>query len=180
MNIDQIQMNISKAAVRGDKNDRNTKWENTMSGIKIVRALVGFFIFFALYIPGFAQSVATKERTQICERGELKSQASSRVSIDTINRVEQIEALRARLLEIQMKKVELQDRLDELDYELQPDSIQRALAFVGSVRPMDELRSALRLKLENERARVNELLDLLDLRGQQLEAAISGAEKEAE
>jgi hypothetical protein len=148
--------------------------------MKIVRILVGSFIVLALYIPGFAQSAATKERAQICERSELKSHASSLVAIDTITRVERIEALRARLLELQVKKLELQDRLDELDYELRPDSIQRALAFVGSVRPMDELRDALRLRLENERARVNELLDVLDLSSQRLEAAISEAEREVE
>jgi len=151
-----------------------------MSRMKIVRILVGWFIVLALHIPGFAQSAATKERAQICERGDLKSHASSLVAIDTITRVERIEALRARLLEIQMKKLELQDLLDELNYELRPDSIQRALAFVGSVRPMDELRDALRLKLENERARVNELLDVLDLSRQRLEAAISEAEREVE
>ena len=41
-----------------------------------------------------------------------------------------------------MREFELETRLDELNYQMTPDRIQRALAFVGSVRPMDELRDA--------------------------------------
>ena len=180
MNTDRIQIELFKAADREDKNRRDKKLENTIFRMKITRVVIGSFIVLLLYIPGFAQSAATKERAGIYEGGELKSRASSLVAIETITRAERIDTLRARLLEILTKKLELQDRLDELGYELRPESIQRALAFVGSVRPMDELRSALRLKLENEQARVNELLDVLDLRRQRLEAAISEAESEVE
>jgi chromosome segregation ATPase len=93
---------------------------------------------------------------------------------------ERAEALRAKLFDLQMQEIELQSRLDHLDYQLTPESIQRALALVGSVRPMDELRDGLRKKLESERARVNKVLEHLASSREQLEAALSRAEAELE
>jgi predicted nuclease with TOPRIM domain len=79
-----------------------------------------------------------------------------------------------------MRELDLQTRVDDLDYQLTPDSIQRALAFVGSVRPMDELRDALRVRLESEKARLNKQFELLESRRGRLEAAISEADADVE
>jgi hypothetical protein len=72
------------------------------------------------------------------------------VEIEMLIRAEhRAETLRAQLLDLQMREIELQARLEELDYRLRPENIQSALVFVGSVRPMDELRDDLRISIEN-------------------------------
>lgn len=45
---------------------------------------------------------------------------------------------------------------------------------------MDELRDALRVKLENEKARLNRQLEVLESRRERLEAAIREAEADVE
>ncbi|HYV05908.1 MAG TPA: hypothetical protein VFB82_15035, partial [Blastocatellia bacterium] len=70
-------------------------------------------------------------------------------------------------------------RIEDLNYRLTPEAIQRSLWLATSVRPMDELREALRLRLENEKARVNKQLDLLASRREKLEAAVREVELEA-
>jgi hypothetical protein len=144
---------------------------------QITRFLVGVFVVIAFDAVGSAQS-------QISEPGcdaTLEAQGSGLIAVETLTRAEQrVEALRSRLLEIQTKEMELQDLLDELDYRMSPENIQRALLFVGSVRPMDERRDALRTRLENEKARVNKQLELLASSRMRLEAAISDAERQVE
>jgi hypothetical protein len=71
-----------------------------------------------------------------------------------------------------MREIELHARLDELDYQMTPESIQQALAFVGSVRPKDELRANLRARLEKEKLRINAQVELLASARAKLEAAI--------
>ena len=89
-------------------------------------------------------------------------------------------ALRDQLVNLQMREIELQARLDELDYRMKPETIQRALAFVGSVRPMDELRSNLRARIEREKNRTIAQLDLLAATRIKLEAALRDADAECE
>ena len=78
-----------------------------------------------------------------------------------------------------MTEAELQARIVELDYQMTPGAIQRSLAFVGSVRPMDELRDALRARLENEKARVTKQLELVASNRERVEGAINAADAEA-
>lgn len=145
---------------------------------QVTRFLVVLFVVMAFAAQALAQSSSRSEPN--CD-ATLEAQASSLVAAETLTRAEQrVEALRARLLEIQMKEMELQDRLDELDYQMSPENIQRVLLFVGSARPMDERRDALRTRLENERARVNKQIELLAPTRMRLEAGIRDAEREVE
>ena len=105
-----------------------------------------------------------------------RGQYQARNDRQSLTRAEnRADALRAQLVNLQMKEAELQSRLDELDYQMKPESIQRALALVGSVRPMDELRAALRARLEKEKFRTNEQLELLAATRAKLENAIREA-----
>ena len=151
-----------------------------MSAITITRFLIGLFLALALAPQGFAQSPGNRPVDK-CESATLKTQVSSLSDFEFVERAEQrAEALRAKLFDLQMQEINLQIYLDDLDYRLRPDSIQQALAFVGSVRPMDELRNDLRTRLENEKARVNKQFELLASSRERLEAAISRADAEAE
>jgi hypothetical protein len=110
-----------------------------------------------------------------------QDQPPGRVDVEMLTRAEnRADALRAQLVNLQMREFELQARIDELDYQMSPESIQRALAFVGSVRPMDELRVDLRARLEREKARTSTQLDLLATARAKLEAAIRDAESECD
>jgi len=131
----------------------------------IKRFLIGVFIALLLAVPGFAQT--HEQRDQALIDVELLTRAENRA-----------DALRTQLLDLQMKEIDLQARLDDLDYRLRPENLQQALIFVGSVRPMDELRDDLRARIESEKTRVNEQLELLASTQAKLEAAISDADAE--
>ena len=145
---------------------------------QIGRYFVGLLFSIAVTAEAFAQSSTVAERREDCT---LDDKASSLITVEWVARAEQrVEALRTRLLEIQMNELEVQGRIEELDYQLRPDRIQQALAFVGSPRPMDELRGELQKRLEYEKARVTRQLELLASNRKRLEATISSVEREIE
>jgi len=87
------------------------------------------------------------------EQRDKPTRSSSRnsLNLELLSRAEQrADNLRVRLLELQTRESELQGRIADLEYQASPDAIRRSLAFVGSVRPMDELRDALRKRFEEE------------------------------
>jgi hypothetical protein len=49
------------------------------------------------------------------------------------------DSLRSQLVEVDLKKLDLQKRREQLEYELKPENIERGLAGVGSTHP-EELR----------------------------------------
>jgi len=106
--------------------------------------------------------------------------ASDLVEMEMLARAERrAEDFRSRLLDLQMKEIEIQAYLEYLDYRMRPENIQKALELVGSPRPMDELRNDLRMRLESEKERVNRRLELLGSTRDRLEAAIREADKES-
>ena len=149
---------------------------NIMGKIQVKRILPGIFLTLAIATSGLAQTSESR-RPDECERNAMAAKASDLIDIEVVARAEQrAEALRTQLFELEMKELDLRARIDDLDYLLTPDRIQRALAFVGSVRPMDELRDALRVRLEGEKARLNNQLELLDSRRERLVELIREAD----
>src|SRR5262245_54429378 len=63
---------------------------------------------------------------------------------------ESAENLRDQLRDVQYKEGEIQHRLNELDYELKPENIERYFAGTGSTRP-EELREHRRKQLQLEK-----------------------------
>ena len=111
--------------------------------------------------------------------GGGQDQAQRRFDLELLTRAEnRADALRAQLGNLQMREMELQARIEELDYQMKPESIQRTLAFVGSARPMDELRANLRARLESEKSRTNTQLETLASTRMKLETALRSAEAE--
>lgn len=86
--------------------------------------------------------------------------------------------LRLQLNEIQVRQSELQSRLEQLEYDLKPENIERSLAGVGSVHP-EELREQRRRQLESEKKSVLAQLDTLAANRTRLEAAIAQADAES-
>jgi hypothetical protein len=144
------------------------------------RFLTGLFLALALGANARAQSAGGRA-PDAGEPATLRAQAGQLISLEVVARAEQrAEELRAKLFDLQMEEMYLLDQLDDLEYRMRPDNLQRALAFVGSTRPMDELRDALRLRLENEKARANKQLEFLASSRERLTAALARADQEVE
>jgi len=151
-----------------------------MLNLQMTRLLAGLFLALVIGAPALAQSGESRPPDE-GDRPTLRSQAKGLIERDVLARAEErAENLRARLFEVQMQELDLQNQLDYLDFRLTPDSIQRALAFIGSPRPMDELRDGLRARLENEKQRVNKRLEFLVASRERLEAEIKRADAEVE
>jgi hypothetical protein len=148
-----------------------------MCKTKITRLLAGLFLTLALFAPVSAQSLESRP-VDADENARVKSNL---IDLEILARTEQrAEALRARLFDLQVQELNLQARIEDLDYQLLPDNIRQTVMYVGLVRPMEELRETWRKRLENEKARVNKQLELLTSNREQLEAAISRVDAEIE
>jgi hypothetical protein len=93
-------------------------------------------------------------------------------------RSETAEDLRMQRIEVQAKEEGLKVRAQQLDEDLKPDNIERALAGIGSTKPED-LREARRRQLSIERESVRAQLKILEVTRTRLETAIANAEARA-
>jgi len=91
---------------------------------------------------------------------------------------DQVEKLKAQLLEMQAKEAGLRERLQQLDESIKPENIERSLAGVGSTRP-EELREARRRQLSIERDGVLAQLQTIETGRLRLESALANAEARA-
>src|SRR6185295_18397416 len=82
--------------------------------------------------------------------------------------------LTQQLLDLESKETRIRMRLEELDEELKPESIERELAGIGSTHP-EELREHRRKLLTIERNGLQTQLDLLEEDRARIEAAIATA-----
>ena len=153
-----------------------------MCTIQIQRILIGLFVALILAAPAVAQPAPERPSPWLARvPGEnlKEEQAPSLIDVEMLKRAEQRgDVLRAQLFDLKMKEIDVQARIDDLDYRLRPESIQQALALLGSPRPMDELRDDLRARLEGEKGRANQQLDLLAATQARLEAAIRDSDAE--
>ena len=86
--------------------------------------------------------------------------------------------LKQQLLDLESKETQLRMRLEEIDEQLKPESIERELAGIGSTHP-EELREHRRKLLAIERNGLQRQLDLLEEDRARIEAAIAAAETAA-
>ena len=89
--------------------------------------------------------------------------------------VEKIASLKQQLMEIEWGETESRIRLQELDEQLKPENIERAMAGIGSTHP-EELREYRRKLLRIERDGLQTQLDLLEENRERIKAAIAAAE----
>jgi chromosome segregation ATPase len=111
---------------------------------------------------------------------QMKSEQGAMLDLERLTRAEQrAEDLRTQLREVTDKQLQYQERLAEIEYELQPDSIQRRAALIGSLDPAS-VRDAIQQQLERERTRIQKQLDLLESSRTHLEQAVTSADAEVE
>lgn len=110
----------------------------------------------------------------------MKSDQRALFELERLTRAEQrAEGLRAQLRDVTDKELNYQERLLQIEDELQPDSIQRRAAVMGTLNP-GSVRDAIRSSLERERESVRRRLELVTNSRTRLEAAVSSAELETE
>lgn len=88
------------------------------------------------------------------------------------------ENLRAQLRDVQAQEADLKIRLDQVNWDLKPENIERYFSGVGSTRP-EELREQRRRQLQLQKDAIVQQLDLLATSRQRLESAVLTAETQA-
>ena len=102
------------------------------------------------------------------------------LDMERLTRAEQrAEQLRSQLIDTQSKIADFESRLEQLDYALKPENIERATQGYGTVHP-EEARDARRRQLESERSRVQAQLRLAESSKTRLETAVANADAEVD
>jgi predicted nucleic acid-binding Zn-ribbon protein len=104
----------------------------------------------------------------------------SLIDMERLTRAEQrAESVRSQMLDTESKLADLQARMDQVDYALKPENIDRSIAGYGTVHPEDA-RDTRRRQLENEKARLQAQITLLENSRTRLQASLSTAEAEVD
>lgn len=107
---------------------------------------------------------------------DMERQRKVDLIMERLTRAEQrAEAVQAQLRETLEKEANLQARVEQLDDAMRPENLSRQVALVGTFRP-DEERDRLRRQYENEKTRVQSLLDVNAKQRQRLEASLASAD----
>jgi septal ring factor EnvC (AmiA/AmiB activator) len=103
-------------------------------------------------------SARIKQLESEMKNGYDEKQKRLLLNLDILTKAEQrAESLRKQRFELVEKENQIQSRLDQIEVEIRPDTIERAVAIAGSLRP-EELREAKRKSLDAERRNLQSLL----------------------
>jgi predicted nucleic acid-binding Zn-ribbon protein len=101
------------------------------------------------------------------------------IDIERLTRAEQrAESLRAQQLDTESKLADAQSKLDQIEYQLRPENIERAAGY-GTVHP-EEAREARARQLESEKSRVLSQVKILETSRTRLETSVSTADAEVD
>ena len=111
---------------------------------------------------------------------KMQENDRSLIDMERLTRAEQrAESVRAQLLDTESKLADLEARMDQVDYSLKPENIERSTAGFGTTRP-EEARESRRRQLENEKARLQAQITLLQNSRTRLQSALATAESEVD
>jgi chromosome segregation ATPase len=112
--------------------------------------------------------------------GQMEQSQQSMVDLERLSRAEQRSAqLRSELRDVQQKKGDLEAHLEDVEYALKPENIERATAGYGTTRPED-VREQRRKQLESERDRVRKQLAEFQASEDRLQQAIATSDAEVD
>jgi uncharacterized phage infection (PIP) family protein YhgE len=101
------------------------------------------------------------------------------IDMERLTRAEQrAESLRAQQVDVESKLADLQAKLEQVEFQLRPENIERAGGF-GTVHP-EEARDARRRQLEGERTRILAQIKILETSRNRLEASLVTADAEVD
>ena len=111
---------------------------------------------------------------------QMEESQRTLVDLERLSRAEQRSAeLWKQLRDVESQQADLQSRLEEIDYALKPENIDRSVAGYGSTRP-EEVRAQRRRQLEGEKLRAQKQLEQLTANHTRLETAIAAADTEVD
>src|SRR5213078_4017701 len=111
---------------------------------------------------------------------DMQASQQSMVDLERLSRSEQRSAqLRTELSGVQAKKSELAAHLEDIEYALKPENIERATAGIGTTRP-EEVREQRRRQLESDRTRTRQQLDQLNASESRAQQAIATSDAEVD
>src|SRR3989440_9226207 len=111
---------------------------------------------------------------------DMQASQQSMVDLERLSRAEQRSAqLRAELLGVQAKKAEFEAHLEDVEFALKPENIERATAGYGTTRP-EEMREQRRRQLESDRTRTRQQTDQLNASETRLQQAIATSDAEVD
>lgn len=119
--------------------------------------------------------------TKLSEKlSQMEQQQRTLVDLERLSRAEQrAEALHAQVIGVQEKETNLTARLEQIEFDLRPENIERSVASYGSTRPEDA-REARRRGLETEKSLLRSQLDTIRSSRLRLESAIATADAEVD
>lgn len=102
------------------------------------------------------------------------------LDMERLTRAEQrAEQLRMQLVDVQSKIADLEAQLEQIDYALKPENIDRATQGYGTVHPEDA-REARRKQLESQKSRTQAQLKILQTSQSRLEVSVANADNEVD
>lgn len=118
------------------------------------------------------------DRVKKLEAGQTYEDRQKRLlmNLDILTRSEQrTESLRKQLFEMIEKENSIITRLDQIDYDIRPEVIERSIQIAGSFRP-EELRESRRKSLTAERTNLQSLLTQVQTTRSGLDVSLQKAE----
>jgi chromosome segregation ATPase len=111
---------------------------------------------------------------------QMEESQRSLVDLERLSRAEQRSSqLRAEQRDVTAKIGDLEVRLEEVEFALKPENVERATAVYGATKP-EELRAQRRKQLETERERVTRQLEQLRAGELRLQQSIATSDAEVE
>jgi hypothetical protein len=112
--------------------------------------------------------------------GQMQETDQALIDMERLSRAEQrAENLRSQQVEVEGKLADLQSRLEDVEYQMKPENIEREMATYGSTRP-EVVRETRRRKLESERSRLLAQIKILENSRVRLESAVATADAESD
>ena len=112
--------------------------------------------------------------------GTMQDDDRYQLDMERLTRAEQrSEQLRSQLLDTETKTADIESRLEQIEYAIKPENIDRATQGYGSTHP-EEAREARRRQLETDRTRLRAQLKILETSKARLETAVSNSDAEVD
>jgi predicted nucleic acid-binding Zn-ribbon protein len=110
---------------------------------------------------------------------EMQENDRTLIDMERLTRAEQrSESLRTQQIDVESKLADLQSKLEMIEYQLKPENIERTAGY-GTLHP-EEARDSRRRQLENERARAQAQIRILETSRTRLETAVHTADAEVD
>lgn len=112
--------------------------------------------------------------------GKMQDNDRTLLDMERLTRAEQrAESLRGQQLDVETKLADLQSRVEQVDYALKPENIERVTSGYGTTRP-EEARETRRRQLESEKSRLLAQVKILETSRARLDVAVANADAEVD